>query len=60
MKVKGSIFASKKVKELFESEGYTTREWLNFTFTGSQLMSRKYERMAYILTEGKINIVNLR
>ena len=58
MKVKGSLFASRKVKELFESEGYTTREWLNFTFTGNKLMSRRYERIAYILTEGKIIILS--
>ena len=60
MKVKGSLFASRKVKELFESEGYTTREWLNFTFTGNKLMSRRYEHMAYIITEGRIQILNLR
>lgn len=60
MKIKGDVFQNKKVKELFESEGYTTEEWKNLMKSGSMLRSRKYERMAYILSDGKINILNLR
>ena len=60
MKIKGDVFQNKRVKELFESEGYTTDEWKNMMKAGAMLKSRMYERMAYILRDGKINILNLR
>lgn len=60
MKIKGDVFLNKKVKELFESEGYTTEEWRTMMKAGAMLKSRMYERMAYILKDGKINIINLR
>ena len=60
MKIKGDVFKDKKVKDLFNSEGYTQEEWRELMKSGSMLRSRKYERMAYILQDGKINIINLR
>lgn len=60
MKIKGSVFASPKVKELFESEGYIQEEWRQMMQSGAILRSRKYERMAYVLAEGKLTILNLR
>ena len=60
MKIKGDIFDSRATKKLFLSENYTDEEWKNMMKSGSMLRSRKYERMAYILQDGKINIINLR
>ena len=60
MKIKGDIFDSRATKKLFLSEGYTQEEWRELMKSGSMLRSRKYERMAYILQDGKINILNLR
>lgn len=60
MKIKGDVFLNKRVKELFESEGYTTEEWRAMMKAGAMLKSRMYERMAYILREGHIQILNLR
>ncbi|MEA5043037.1 MAG: hypothetical protein VB075_00455 [Petrimonas sp.] len=60
MKLKGDIFDSRATKKLFLSEGYTQEEWRELMKSGSMLRSRKYERMAYILQGGKINIINLR
>jgi hypothetical protein len=60
MKIKGDIFDSRATKKLFLSEGYTQEEWRELMKSGSMLRSRKYERMAYILQDGKINIINLR
>lgn len=60
MKIKGDVFQNKKVKELFESEGYTTDEWRTMMKAGAMLRSRRYERMAYILQDGCIKILNLR
>jgi hypothetical protein len=60
MKIKGDIFDSRATKKLFLSENYTDEEWKNLMKSGAMLRSRKYERMAYILQDGKINIINLR
>lgn len=60
MKIKGDVFLNKKVRELFESEGYTTEEWRAVMKAGAMLKSRMHERMAYILREGQIEILNLR
>jgi len=60
MKIKGDIFDSRATKKLFLSEGFTQEEWRELMKSGSMLRSRKYERMAYILQDGKINIINLR
>lgn len=60
MKIKGDVFQNKRVKELFESEGYTTDEWRAMMKAGAMLKSRMHERMAYILREGHIQILNLR
>ena len=60
MKIKGDIFDSRATKKLFLSENYTDEEWKNLMKAGAMLRSRKYERMAYILQDGKINIINLR
>ena len=60
MKIKGDIFDSRATKKLFLSEGFTQEEWRELMKSGSMLRSRKYERMAYILQDGKINILNLR
>ena len=60
MKIKGDIFDSRATKKLFLSENYTDEEWKNLMKAGAMLRSRRYERMAYILQNGKINIINLR
>ncbi len=60
MKIKGDIFDSRATKKLFLSENYTDEEWKNLMKAGAMLRSRRYERMAYILQDGKINIINLR
>ena len=60
MKIKGDIFDSRATKKLFLSENYTDEEWKNLMKSGSMLRSRRYARMAYILQDGKINILNLR
>ena len=60
MKIKGDIFDSRATKKLFLSEGYTQEEWRELMKSGAMLRSRRYERMAYILQNGKINIINLR
>lgn len=60
MKIKGDIFDSRATKKLFLSENYTDEEWKNLMKSGSMLRSRRYARMAYILQDGKINIINLR
>ena len=60
MKIKGDIFDSRATKKLFLSEGFTQEEWRELMKSGAMLRSRKYERMAYILQDGYIKILNLR
>lgn len=60
MKIKGDIFDSRATKKLFLSEGYTQEEWRELMKSGSMLRSRRYARMAYILQDGYIKILNLR
>lgn len=60
MKIKGDIFDSRATKKLFLSENYTDEEWKNLMKAGAMLRSRRYERMAYILQDGYIKILNLR
>jgi hypothetical protein len=60
MKLKGDIFDSRATKKLFLSENYTDEEWKNLMKAGAMLRSRRYERMAYILQDGYIKILNLR
>lgn len=60
MNIKGDIFDSRATKKLFLSENYTDEEWKNLMKAGAMLRSRKYERMAYILQDGCIKILNLR
>lgn len=60
MKIKGDIFDSRATKKLFLSENYTDEEWKNLMKAGAMLRSRRYERMAYILQDGYVKILNLR
>lgn len=60
MKIKGDVFKDKKVKDLFNSEGYTQEEWRNFISSRYMLRSRMYDGIAYIITDGRIQVLNLR
>ncbi|NLU29525.1 MAG: hypothetical protein GXX03_06660 [Bacteroidales bacterium] len=60
MKLKGDIFDSRATKKLFLSENYTDEEWKNLMKAGAMLRSRRHEWMGYILSDAKIQILNLR
>lgn len=60
MKIKGDIFDSRATKKLFLSENYTDEEWKNLMKAGAMLRSRRHERMGYILSNGAVQILNLR
>lgn len=60
MKILGNIFATNKVKKLFEAENYTKEEFYELTKRAKPLQSRHHANIMYQLTGGQIQIIEKR
>lgn len=60
MIITGSIFATHKIKKMFEAENYTKEEFYDLTKRGKPIQSRNNRRIMYILREGQIQIIEKR